>query len=163
MVLGEIKYSGKAFIAGEACNITTVAIVATGYGIDITPYDTGSQAYAMKGYTVGNYAPHSAGFGNHDFLESLLDYYGIKNSGFTAKDKERIKSHLKSGKPIIANVGDNKWILFDTSGHYVTLLDYNELDDTVFVGDPAGVTSCWVKLDDALVGIRSSGVNYIDD
>lgn len=146
--------------AGEACNVTTVAIVATGFGVDVTPYDTGSQAYKMKGVQVGTYQPHEAGFGNGAFLESLLNYYGIKNSGFTAVDKERIKSHLKSGKPIIINVGP--WILYDTDGHYVTLLDYNELDDTVFIGDPAGVTSCWRKLDEVIPCIHSSGINYID-
>ena len=114
----------------------------------------------MKGLQVGTYQPRAAGFGNWAFLESLLNYYGIKNSGFTAVDKERIKSHLKSGKPIIINVGP--WILYNTDGHYVTLLDYNELDDTVFIGDPAGVTSCWRKLDEVIPCIHSSGINYID-
>lgn len=130
------SWSDNPFAGGtmkkSGCSITSVAIVLTGYGHNVTPEDIRQE---VGGQTTD--------------LCSLLNKYGISNSRpGRALTADEIKEHLKTGKPIIVNV-KGEWT--SSTGHYMVLLDYKNENgiDYVYVSNPGTVNSTkngWVQL-----------------
>lgn len=125
------SYAGGT-MKSSGCGLTSIAIVLSGYGQDVTPEDVRQK--------VG---------GKLADLASVLNGYGISTSRpertLTA---DEIKTHLGSNKPIIVNV-NGEWT--SSSGHYMVLAGYKESngEDYVYVINPGTVNSSkngWVKL-----------------
>ena len=109
-------------IKGAGCGITSISIVLTGLGIDITPDVFKNQ--------------HSAGDG---YVEQHLKEYGVQYKRLSSMSE--IVEELKKGNPIIyhvrgGRVGDKTY-----AGHYCTLLGINE-NGELFLGDPGSTHNC---------------------
>lgn len=116
----------------SGCSITSIAIVLSGYGQNVTPEDVRQMVN-----------------GRLTDLVSVLNSYGLSTSRpereLTANE---IKTHLQSNRPIIVNV-EGEWT--SSTGHYMVLGAYKELngEDYVYVLNPGTVNSSkngWVKL-----------------
>ena len=105
----------------SGCSITSIAIILTGYGIDITPEDL-RQKY-----------PGGAA------LQEILASYGVGSDRKSSKvTSDEVIEHLKTGKPIIMyleNGTDNYWT---KKHHFLTLLDWREENgkQQVYVSNP---------------------------
>ena len=125
------KFAGGT-MKSSGCSITSVAIILTGYGEDVTPEDIRQEVNGK----VTN-------------LVTLLQKHGVNcQRPGRALTAEQIRGNLQSGKPIIANV-KGEWT--SSSGHYMTLLDYRNKDgkEEVYVSNPGTVNSSkngWVAL-----------------
>ncbi len=124
------SWSEKEYWGGtmreNGCGITTLAIIASGYNIDITPDDLREEYY-----------PHLDAEKMTDALEEM----GIKSTDFyfhkSYLNKKYIFDWLKTNRPVIVCVGNdepNKWT---TSSHYMALLDINE-KGMVYLSNPNG-------------------------
>ena len=111
----------------NGCGITSMAIVASGYGIDITPEDLRQKYY-----------PH---------LEGEEMTFALKKMGFKCTDfyyhksylnKKYISDWLRTNRPIIICVGSDEENDWTASSHYMALLDINE-DGLVYVSNPNGL------------------------
>ena len=111
----------------NGCGITSLAIVASGYGLDITPEDLRQKYY-----------PHLEG----DGMQSALKKMGFKCTDFyyhgSYLSKKYITDWLKTNRPVIICVGsevENEWT---ASSHYMVLLDINS-DGLVYLSNPNGL------------------------
>ena len=111
----------------NGCGITSLAIVASGYGLDITPEDLRRKYY-----------PHLEG----DEMKSALKAMGFKSTDFyfhqSYLNKKYITDWLKTNRPIIICVGNKDENMWTTSSHYMALLDVNE-KGLVYVSNPNGL------------------------
>lgn len=127
----------------NGCGITSIAIIASGYGIDITPEDLRNKYY-----------PH---------LESENMYIALNELGITCSNfwftpiylnEEYILEWLKSDRPILIcvdNTSKNKWT---EASHYMVLLGCNQ-NNLVYLSNPNGekstnTASGWYKLNEIL-------------
>ncbi len=111
----------------NGCGITTLAIIASGYGLNITPDDLREEYY-----------PHL----DADKMQSALKKMGFKSTDFyfhkSYLSKKYIMDWLKTNRPVIICVGneeENKWT---ESSHYMALLDINS-KGLVYLSNPNGV------------------------
>lgn len=157
------KFSESGSYSLAACGVTSVAIIATGYGNDVTPYDVGTYAYSVVGEPVGSTTTAVTSWAT---LGACLDHYGIKHSGFKSATKEEIIEHLKQGKPVIMNISAPVKVPIGRSaydGHYVTLLGMDS-QGRIFLGDPAsggGNTDYFAP--ENIFSATYSGVCFIED
>ena len=111
----------------NGCGITSLAIVASGYGVDITPEDLREEYY-----------PHLEGEKMPDALRKM----GVKCTDFCFHDsylnKKNVINWLKSNRPIIICVGSKEQNDWTESSHYMVLLDINN-DGLVYVSNPNGL------------------------
>lgn len=125
------SWSEKSYWGGtmrnNGCGITTMAIVASGYGLDITPEDLRKEYY-----------PHL----DADNMKDAFKKLGIKSSDFyyhnSYLNKKYIVDWLKTNRPVIICVGnekDNKWT---DKSHYMALLDVNK-NGLVYLSNPNGL------------------------
>lgn len=121
---GTMKNSG--------CSITSIAIVLSAYGQNVTPEDVRQKVH-----------------GQMEDLVKILNSYGISaNRPERALTANEIKVHLQSNRPIIANV-KGEWT--SSSGHYMVLGGYKEMNgkEYVYVINPGTVNSSkngWVEM-----------------
>ena len=111
----------------NGCGITSMAIVASGYGLKTTPEDLRKKYY-----------PHLEG----EEMASALKKMGFKCTDFyyhnSYLNKKYISDWLKTNRPIIICVGskkDNKWT---NSSHYMVLLDVNS-EGLVYLSNTNGL------------------------
>ena len=128
----------------QGCGITAIAIIASGYGKDITPETLRKSYYP---HLEGDSIPKVL---KKDYEINCTDFV-YQESHFT---KEYILNHLKKGKPIIVCVVNKPTIKWTTSSHYLVLLGSNE-EDKVYVSNPNGErnsskASNWYSTDDIL-------------
>lgn len=157
------KFSESGSYEKAACGVTSVAIIATGYGNDVTPLDVGTYAYSVVGRPVGDPTTAVTSWAT---LQACLDHYGIKNSGFkTGVTKDEIIEHLKQGKPVIMNVSGYEEPIGRSTydGHYVTLLGMDS-QGRIFLGDPAsgGANSDYFAPEN-IFSASYSGICFIED
>lgn len=157
------KFSESGSYGKAACGVTSVAIIATGYGNDVTPLDVGTYAYSVVGRPVGDPTTAVTSWAT---LQACLDHYGIKNSGFkTGVTKDEIIEHLKQGKPVIMNVSGYEEPIGRSTydGHYVTLLGMDS-QGRIFLGDPAsgGANSDYFAPEN-IFSASYSGICFIED
>lgn len=125
-------------IADGGCCPTSVAIIATGYGIDTDP---GKTAELLGGTRSKNNSSASG-------VARVLRNMGLKTKDYYSVSKQTIKQHLLSGGTVAISVyGGNPYgQLFANRHHWMTLLAINEATEEVFVGNPSK-ESGWYPLD----------------
>ena len=126
------SWSEKSYWGGtmreNGCGITTLAIIASGYGYDdVTPETLREKFY-----------PHLSG----DKIQEALEDMGIKCTDFYFSgeylSKKYIMDWLKTNRPVIICVGNDKKNKWTSSSHYMTLLDINS-DGYVYLSNPNGL------------------------
>lgn len=134
----------------NGCGITVVSIILSGYNKDYTPEELRKKYYPVLDYKK--------------LPEELNLVYGIKNSGFYYSSKyftkELIKTHLKSNRPIIICVWNNKKNRWTKSSHYIALLATDE-KGSVYVSNPNGLednskSSGWYDINEIVPYIASA-------
>lgn len=128
---------GSATISSYGCGPSSVSIILSGYGYNLTPGGVVSDCKSI----TNNY-----GIGTLDAVKGYLKKYGMNveqkgNYGVTIRknQQDEIINHLKGGNPVILLV-QGPVILsnggrYNYTSHYITLLGINE-NNEVFVGDP---------------------------
>ena len=127
----ESSWSNHSYWGGtmreNGCGITSLAIIASGYGLNITPEDLRQKYY-----------PHLEG---EDMQKALKDL-GLKSTDFcfhkSYLNKKYIMDWLRTNRPIIICVGSEEENNWTTSSHYMVLLDINK-DGFVYVSNPNGL------------------------
>ena len=109
-------------IRDAGCGITSVSIVLTGLGVDITPDVFKNQ--------------HSAGDG---YVEQHLKEHGAQYKRLS--NMSQIVEELRKGNPIIYHVNGGRVGEKTYKGHYCTLLGINE-NGEIFLGDPGSTHNC---------------------
>lgn len=148
----------NATMSSDGCGPTAVATILTGCGIDVTPDEIASQLEALQGIKT----PGGGGYyDSWEHKEIIFNNYGIKNSGVVAGvDYNRVKNHLIEGKPVLLTVG-GYYGPRSTSGHYIAVVGYDELQDKAFLADSVYGCSGWWSLGDLLS--TAGHVWYIDE
>ena len=112
----------------NGCGITSLAIIASGYGKNVTPEDLRKEFYPV--------------LDGNDFGKVLKNYYNIDNSDFLYDtsyfSNNYILEYLKSNRPVLVCVWnkpyDNRWT---TASHYLVLLACDD-NSNVYVSNPNG-------------------------
>lgn len=109
----------------NGCGITTISIIASGYGKKVTPETLRKQYY-----------PHLKG----DNIPQAFRDLGIECTNFEFRQKcftkEYITNWLKEDKPImvcVTNQPNSKWT---TSSHYLALLATDETKEYIYISNP---------------------------
>jgi len=144
---GESTWSENEYWGGtmseNGCGITSLAIIASGYGLDITPEDLRQEYY-----------PHL----DSEDISKALKKMGIKCSDFCFHDtyisKKYIADWLKTNRPVLVCVDNKKDDKWTASSHYMVILDVNE-DGLFYVSNPNGKdgsekASGWYKADEII-------------
>ena len=127
----------------NGCGITSMAIIASGYNIDITPEDLRTEYY-----------PH---------LEAEEMYIVLNNFGLKCEDfwftsiylnEEYFLEWLHSNRPILICVDNSQKNIWTEASHYMVLLACNE-NNQVYLSNPNGIdntenASGWYNLDEIL-------------
>ena len=124
------SWAQKAYWGGtmeeNGCGITCIAIIASGYGKNITPEDL-----RIK------YSPHLDGEDMSDALKNM----GIENSDFYFSEfyfrKDYILEHLEENKPILICVWDKPDTRWTEKSHYMVLLA-TAGKNKIYVSNPNG-------------------------
>lgn len=125
-------------ISSSGCSITSIAIILSGYGVNVDPGD----------------------LANHNYLQEHIRSHGVSCDGPTSADKTR----LMSGRPALVGIsgtlkveGNSKYY----GGHFVAILDARGTDE-VYVSDVgSSVIGGWAKVED-IISIATS-VTYITE
>ena len=123
-------------IRSDGCSITAIAVILTGYGIDVNPGDLAS----------------------HNRLAQHIRKYGIQCTDYETADRNK----MMSGKPALVSISGNLKIEGSTKyygGHYVAILDARG-NDEVYISDVGSAMSGWAKVDD-IINIVNRGIIYI--
>lgn len=113
-------------IGESGCSITTVAVIATGFGHDVTPADVEARAYSK-----GNYMP------------SLLSYYTGMNVSYEYSNiKSGLIKQLKNGYPALVHV----------TNHFFAILGINENETKFYASEVGGYyegqnKNGWINID----------------
>ncbi len=143
----EASWSDEPYWGGtmseNGCGITSMAIVASGYGLKVTPEDLREDYY-----------PHLDG----EDMAKELRKLGFKCTDFyfhgSYISKAYIMDWLRTNRPIIICVDNKKANKWTTASHYMVLLDINE-NGLVYLSNPNGKdgtekASGWYSLKDIL-------------
>lgn len=133
-----IATKSVATIAANGCCPTSLAIVATGYGIDTDP---GKAAELMGGTRSQNNS-------SADNAARVLRGMGLKATGHYSVNKQEIKNHLLTGNAIMISIyGGNPYgSMFSSAHHWITVLDINPNTEEVYVGNSSSTASGWLPL-----------------
>ena len=132
---GNAPWSNNSYSQGtyesSACGATSVAIIATGYGHEVTPPDVGAVIYKSIGKPNGSKTREVT---TNDSLSKALNNYGITHRWSSSATQAQIIEHLKQGKPLIMHI--NNYTIGNNTydGHYITLLGINA-HGQIFLGD----------------------------
>lgn len=128
---GTSSWSQRAYWGGtmeeNGCGITSLSIIASGYGLDITPEDLRQKYY-----------PHLDG----DKIPQVLKSLGIRSTEFCFYDKyisrSYIRTWLKTNRPVLICVDNKKDNVWTKASHYMVLLATND-DGMIYVSNPNGL------------------------
>lgn len=112
----------------NGCGITSLSIILSGYGKNVTPEDLRKEYYpVLDGSKFGQVLKETYGIDNSDFLYNSTDF-----------SKNTILSWLQSNRPILVCVWNqphnNRWT---TASHYLVLLACDD-NNKVYVSNPNG-------------------------
>lgn len=154
--------------SAAGCGPTSTATLLTGYGKNITPYETGE---GIKDIIGGNYDGALwkgvvQEMCNEGVPATGVDTIGGGSSLGAGMPKSEFKakaiSLLSGGTPVIVNVtpGSQYGPRGTSAGHFFPLLDYDSSNDTAFIGDPAykntnGDCCGFYPLDTILSGVQA--------
>ena len=127
----DCSWNNKSYWGGtmseNGCGITSIAIIASGYGLSVTPEDLRKEYY-----------PHLDG----ENVQSALKKMGFKCTDFyfhkSYLNKKYISDWLRTNRPIIICVGSKEENDWTNSSHYMDLLDIND-NGLVYVSNPNGL------------------------
>ena len=110
----------------DACGITSVATILTGFGVNKNPVDVNNDGIITNGNTLLSQ------------LKDQLSKYGLYCSK-TVFSNDAVIENLKKGNPVLvnlhnSNIGNNYY-----NGHYVALLGISD-DGKIFLADSAGAS-----------------------
>lgn len=130
-------------MSDNGCGITSLAIILSGYGKDITPEDLRKKYYPV--------------LDNEKISQELRSSFGLKNSDFyydkTHLSQSALTEHLLTNRPVLICVWDkpsnNRWT---TASHYMVLLAADG-EGKVYVSNPNGAkfaynSSGWYDFDE---------------
>lgn len=136
-----LMYYTYGSISHTGCSITSIALVLTGYGIDVNPGDLRNS---------NNLAGH--------FISRGVSCVNA------APDSNRIVNNLKSGRAMVASISGDLKVNGSSKyypEHYIALLDINDKGDQVYVSDPGSIlTNGWASLKDIINIIDYGGILY---
>lgn len=127
----------------NGCGITSLSIIASGYGSSVTPEDLRQK-----------YEPHLEG---EDIPKELRNTFNIECTDFIFSsalyNKKKVIEHLETNRPILIcvwNKPDKRWT---EKSHYMVLLA-TDGEDKVYVSNPNGYEketfSGWYRASDVL-------------
>ena len=133
------------YMENTGCGITSMAIILSGYGKNVTPEDLRNKYYPVIDY---------------DSLDKKFsESYGIQSTGFfydsVHLSKDYINAHLLTNRPVLIcvwnNPIENRWT---TTSHYMVLLA-SDGDSMIYVSNPNGgkndaKSSGWYKYDEII-------------
>lgn len=142
-VLGQKMNTGAELWMKMVVGITSLSIILSGYGIDVTPEDLRQKYFPV--------------LDNEKISETLTKEYRIKNSDFLYASAyfspSNLKKYLEEDKPILICLWDkpknNRWT---SKSHYMVLLA-TDGKDMVYVSNPNGLendskSSGWYNFDE---------------
>lgn len=125
------RYYWGGTMEENGCGITCLAILASGYGKNITPED-------LRKRYVTEENEHLDG---DKIGEALADYLQIENTDFYYREqyfeKEYVINWLEQEKPILICVWDRPNSKWTTSSHYMVLLATDGINH-IYVSNPNG-------------------------
>lgn len=120
------KYWGGT-MEENGCGITSISIIASGYGYDVTPEDLRKK-----------YSPHLAG---EEISNVLKDSFDLSNTDFLYAEvyfsKKYIINHLLENKPVLVCLWDKPNDSWTEKSHYMVLLA-TDGDNKIYVSNPNG-------------------------
>ena len=126
------SYNGGT-IEGRGCGITSVAVIASGYGKSVTP----PSLVSYTNRTIGG-------------MKTALSGQGIQSTAVTCKNKQQTKNdiitHLKTGKPILVLIEGKP---FSSGGHFMPVLGINSVNQ-VYVSNvykSSNLKTGWTDID----------------
>lgn len=147
-----IVYSNeRTSIAGSGCGPTSIAIIASGYGLNYTP-GTLVNAAKKKYNTDGFYCCIESTY-------KMLLTAGLKGTIKTNITKDELVKHLKSGKPAAVSTHNNDGKgIFAVDKHYIAVLGINEKNE-VYVSNPNyEKKSGWFDIDTLMKYIHAGAI-----
>lgn len=96
------KYFCGGTMANSGCSITSVAVIFSGFGIDLNPEDL-----RVK-------------YPNSTSISGLIESYGLNCEVKSNPSEDEVLSHLQSGNPIIVHAG-GYWT--SSTGHFFPVLE----------------------------------------
>lgn len=124
-------------IAVSGCCPTSMAIVASGYGIDVDP---GEMADLMGGI-------RTSGNSNAINAARVFNKLGLNSTGYYNVNEKSLRDHLLTGNALIVSVTGEP---FSSGGHIIALLAIDEKTNKVFVGQSNNRKSGWYNLSDVM-------------
>ena len=127
----------------NGCGITSLAIIASGYGLDVTPEDLREKYY-----------PHL----DADDIADAINDLGIECTDFWFSsiylNEEYISEWLETDRPILICLDNTNSNMWTELSHYMVLLDIDE-DGNFYVSNPNGedgseTASNWYSPDEVL-------------
>ena len=111
------KYGSN--MASSGCGLTSIAVIATGYGLNVTPGDVAALVNGGQ-YSYGQ-------------LEQILSQYIGKSCNWQYSNiNENIINQLKAGKPTMVHT------TYYSSGHFLCVLAISDDGSQVYVSDVGG-------------------------
>ena len=111
-------------ISNVGCGVTSVSIVASGYGINKDPYE----CYSLNSNLTNSLRAMG-------LTVTEMGRFEGRNTGVQF-DKNKIIEHLKSGNPVIIYVLRSAGSTFTSNKHYMALLDVKDNGNQIYVSDP---------------------------
>lgn len=106
-------------MANSGCGLTSIAVIATGYGLNVTPGDVAALVNGGQ-YSYGQ-------------LEQILSHYIGKSCNWQYSNiNENIINQLKAGKPTMVHT------TYYSSGHFLCVLAISDDGSQVYVSDVGG-------------------------
>lgn len=106
-------------MANSGCGLTSIAVIATGYGLNVTPGDVAALVNGGQ-YSYGQ-------------LEQILSQYIGKSCNWQYSNiNENIINQLKAGKPTMVHT------TYYSSGHFLCVLAISDDGSQVYVSDVGG-------------------------
>ena len=151
-------FQGSKHLASVGCGTNSTAIILSGEDSSITP----QRLYIENGYSVGTY------FGSYypykkesfNYCDAWSDGYCLKTKSVTKLSdidmRNRLVTNLMEGGTAILfiNYISDKCLVngesWTGSQHYFTALDYNQMDNTIYISNPgtnASSQNGWISLD----------------
>lgn len=112
----DIYVANNFYMRSEGCALTALAVIASGYGTNVTPGDVANLVNSGQ-FTYGEH-------------EAILSYYIKRNCHYEYTNvQQNIVNQLKSGKPCMVETG-----AYSTM-HFLTVLAISEDGQQVYISD----------------------------
>ena len=140
---------GSSSMASSGCGPTSMAMVMSSLGYDVTPNDTAEWS--------ADHGGHVEGGTTDDFFTGYADAMGV-NSQSLGTSSDSIRNALNNDELVILNVGPGD---FTSSGHFVVARGYDESTNQVLIADPnRSENNDWWDFDRVVGQLRNGAWSY---